>query len=372
MTQTKSDPLYWLTSLRSKWVGNSAFSKIKGESTPSFLCYGEPDKVVRLSPDVFNKRKYWYIIGDIHGDMYALFQEVMFIRKEHLDDKHGFGIIFLGDLIDRGPHPLECLWFLLKFSESYPDQLLWIAGNHDIAFSRNEEENSYTSSVSPAEFLECLNSQQIDSVYKDFGKEYIELAAGLPRAVLLPDGLLLTHGGFPLVDLQSQLEQCKDDAQRQQWLNSPAALQDFTWTRITRYPKKRPNRESKGCSYGYKDFEAFCNATTDFFPVKRLVTAHEHPDGGFDLHPEWKDTPALTLTGFGFHPNYESAEAYNSNYRDHLVIARCRENDLPEIIKIPVDRHDLKAFYDAEIAPRFASAAAPSDALTADATKLQA
>ena len=353
MSSNSGDALKWLLNFRKDMWGKSVFRTIAGDNKPKFIHYGSPNKVYMMTQEVFNERDHWYVLGDIHGDFFALYSAIQYIRDLHVDDKNKFGIIFLGDLIDRGPHPMECLWYLLRISQLHPEQVLWIAGNHDIAFSHNEEENCFASSVSPAEFLDCLNNSTIESKYKDFGREYIELTRDLPRAALLPDGLLLTHGGFPLTDLQQQLLECKDDNEKIQWLNSTAALQDFTWTRITSYRKKLPNRNSKGCSYGYSDFEAFCEATKDFFPAKRLVTAHEHPAGGFDLHLAWKNNPALTLTGFGFHQNYDCAEAFSSRYRDNLIIARCRKDDIPEVIQIPVDRQNLQEYFEAEIAPRF-------------------
>ena len=102
--------------------------------------------------------------------------------------------------------------------------------------------------------------------------------------------------------------------------------------------------------------------------MSRLVTGHDHPAGGADLHPEWKTHPALTLKGYGFAEDYEHSEAFNSRYQDDLVVGRCRRDDLPEVIRIPVDREDLSSFFQQEIALSFKASASPvTEAGQADA-----
>ena len=331
-----------------------AWQSFVGQNKPPLLHYDSAEKVVTISEKEWGVPENWFVLGDIHGDFYALWNTLNYIHTTCPD----FRLVFLGDLVDRGRHPMECLWFLLTFAKLNPDRVLWLAGNHDVGIQ--ETDKSFSASVLPSEFLDHLN--KIDSwtpFRRQFGREYIELVKGLPRAALFPDGLLVTHGGFPLVDLQSDLAKLTTVQEKRVWLNSPEALQDYTWTRITRFPKKIPNRQSTGCSYGFKDFEAFCEATKDFFPASRLVTGHDHPTGGVDLHPEWKTNPALTLKSYGFADDYEHPEAFNSRYQDHLVVGRCRRDDLPEVIRIPVDREDLSNFFQKEIAPEFSSGANP-------------
>lgn len=324
-----------------------AIASFYGRTQPPLLFYGQSEKVVKMSAEDIGDPANWFIIGDIHGDYFALRNAV-----EHISNLcPSFRLIFLGDLVDRGPHPMECLWYILGLAKEYPQRILWIAGNHDIGVFQDPTSSSFRSVVSPSEFLDHLNQEDSWLPFRmRFGAEFIELVEGLPRAVLLPDGLLITHGGFPHTDLQSELTSCVTHEEKCAWLNSPRCLHDFTWTRITRYPSRIPNRAASGCSYGFKNFEAFCVATQNFFPTARLVTGHDHPLGGFDRHPEWVKNPALTLTGFAFHQDYEDSDAFNDRYQDYLVIGRCRWNDIPEVIQICVNRIDLAAFHAAEIA----------------------
>ena len=327
-----------------------AWASFVKDNRPNLLYYGEQRKAVRITPEVWGKAEDWYVIGDIHGDFFALFN---CLKHIHITNK-SFKLILLGDLVDRGPHPLECLWLILYLVDRYPGRILWLAGNHDVGIVEREDK-SFASTVQPAEFVDELN--KIDSwtpFRREFGREYIELVRDLPRAALSPDGTLFTHGGFPLVDLHKDLAGKATLDEKLDWLNSDKALLDFTWTRITRYQKKIPNRASTGCSYGFADFAAFCDAVKDFYPVKRLVTGHEHPAGGVDEHPAWKDHRALTLKGFGFDGNqYEKAQAFNERYQDQLVLGRCRTDDIPEVVRFPVNRDDLTDFFDKELASRF-------------------
>lgn len=69
------------------------------------------------------------IIGDVHG---CLDELKLLIRKCELKkDDH---IIFLGDLINKGPHSIECLEYIQFISEFYMVDL--IIGNHEEKFLR--------------------------------------------------------------------------------------------------------------------------------------------------------------------------------------------------------------------------------------------
>lgn len=325
---------------------HQSWGSFNRDALPRLLFYGR-SKFCQFSADKLHAADQWFVIGDIHGDFFALHTIVSYIRKACPQ----FGIIFLGDLIDRGPHPIECLWYLLKVADDHPERVLWLAGNHDVGARYDEDTGVFRSTVEPAEFVADLNI--VDSfapLRRAFGREYIELADGLPRAALMPDGLLLTHGGFPHTDLQAEVANMTLNSDRRKWLESEPVVRDFTHLRITKYPLRRPNRLSISCSYGYQDFDSFKQAMAGY-GIKRLVTGHQHAAMGFEDHPEWAKHghEALTLTGFGFADAYDRPESYATNYRRTLVFGRCRPDQIPEVIQIPVDEHDLQSFFDSEI-----------------------
>jgi hypothetical protein len=337
------------------WNTLEAFKQINSQSledlTLSMLA--EPDKIpliaygkkeVAVIPiNEYSNPNDWYVIGDLHGDFFAFSNQLHWIKTNNPN----FKLIFLGDLIDRGPHPLEVLKLMLQTIHDYPNRVLWIAGNHDEAIYLNDK-GEFSSSVLPAEFTDTLNQKDDHTeIRQRFGVGFIEISNRLPRAAVFPDGLLVTHGGFPLTDLQSLLTPEDTIEQKIAWLNSSESLQDFTWTRITDWPKKIPNRTTKGCSYGFKDFAAFCESSKGLFnsPIERLLTGHEHPSGGYDKHVTWVDHPAITLKGFGFYSDYDQPQAYATKYDKELVIGQLFPNQMPEVIKIPVIEKDLFNFF---------------------------
>ena len=308
------------------------------------LHFDQSQKIGRIDAKTMGEAADWFFIGDLHGDYFALHTLLRYAQSTRPNCK----ILFLGDMVDRGDYPFECIFLLLEWGMAHPGRLAWIAGNHDIAVVLQEGERRFASLVSPAEVLDVLNA---DDTLKGFrfalGRFLLELGQRLPRALLFPDGLLATHGGFPLADLQMQGRQAKDEASFMAWLNSENCLKDFTWTRIHRAPKKTPDRYSTGAQYGFKDFEAFCALSTQWFPVKRMVTGHEHPVEGYALHSTYILNPALTLTGFGFHHMKAMPHAYH-HYREALFIGQGRVGELPAVLPVPVDREELQWMYPEE------------------------
>jgi hypothetical protein len=282
----------------------------------------------------------WFILGDLHGDIFALASLLSHLESLYAD----FGLISLGDLLDRGPHPAECVALLLDLAARRPGRVIWIAGNHDEGLRFDAAQQRFVSSVHPAEFAEQLN--QSGDVW--LGQALQSLVASLPRALLWPDGVLLTHGGMPHTDLQKQLPEGASEEEVIRWLNLEASLRDFTWTRICRYKMKFPNRTSSGSQYGYEDFAGFCSRTVPHFPVRALVTGHEHPEGGVDEHASWIVHPALTLSGFAFGDSFNPA-TYLDDYLPAIPFAQLKQNERPAVYLLSVDRMALTRFYEAEI-----------------------
>lgn len=304
-----------------------------------FLFAREFPLIKRLAPEEVGRPDRWFFLGDIHGDFLALHRQIARIAALEPD----FRVVFLGDLADRGPDSAECFGLLLRRAVQFPGRIAWIAGNHDICFARDGDR--FSSSVDPSEFLGFLNggTDAGRAARIRLGDDFIRTTARLPRAILFPDGLLATHGGFPLVDLHKQVSSGMAPEELFAWLTREACLQDFTWTRITRYKRKSPNRLTKGCSYGFEDFEDFCRLFSEAMPVRRMITGHEHNDEGWVAHASYKTNPACTLTGFGY-PCMGSPDTAEY-YRKSWFVARHRENQLPDPLEIPVPEDQLRLFY---------------------------
>jgi hypothetical protein len=63
-------------------------------------------------------------VGDIHGDLNSMINAFsMFEKNSH--------IVFLGDIVDRGPNSFECIIILFLFKILYPEKVHIIRGNHE-------------------------------------------------------------------------------------------------------------------------------------------------------------------------------------------------------------------------------------------------
>lgn len=298
-------------------------------------------RVHKLTEEEAGPIHHWFFIGDIHGDFYAL--HALIRAAENLDPD--CRIAFLGDIGDRGHLPFECIFLLLDWSVRHPGRLAWIAGNHDIAYGISGDR--FVSDCSPAEMLDELNrADERSAQRRGIGTFFIKLVSLLPRALLFPDGLLATHGGMPHSDLQKLAGPLDGEAEFLEWLNSADCLEDFTWNRISRYPRKVPDRNSSGPQYGFKDFEAFCELNPAAFPAKAMVTGHEHAEGGADTNPTYQKYPVLTLLGQGFSDliSRDAASLY-TQYRQFLRMGRGVAGRAPEVIDVPVNRGELLMVY---------------------------
>jgi Calcineurin-like phosphoesterase len=320
------------------------------------LYYAQENKFVVVDNTEWGDPNRWFFIGDIHADFFALHTLLHKVRTLRPD----FKLVFLGDLIDRGEHPIECFLLLVEWAIQHPQQVIWIAGNHDIGLSYDENNRIFRSEVEPSEAADILNFRNMrnrenslihnpladafDGFRRAVGKLFVLIASHLPRAVLFPDGLLATHGGIPHSDLQLKGKDAPTKDALMAWLNAPECLQDFTWTRLTKWAKKIPNRASRGCDFGYQDFEMFCEIVSRFFPVNRMIRGHDHPKIGWEQHREYKHRPAMTLTGFGFHYMLDAPERFEY-YKPVLVLARYVRDSLPEIIEALYNKNDLEGLY---------------------------
>jgi hypothetical protein len=142
--------------------------------------------------------------------------------------------------------------------------------------------------VSPSDFADTLDATD-DEVAHRLGRAAIRLFASRPRALFFPDGLLVAHGGIPLLDLHADLEARGD------W-NDPRVLSDFVWTRA--HPKARrkmPNRASRGSQFGHEDFADFCALATRLGrPITHMVRGHDHVEERWAVYPAYAAHPLLT------------------------------------------------------------------------------
>lgn len=136
----------------------------------------EETLLLELSVDDFDSEI--FVIGDIHGNMKSLLRLIEII--EQANPKY---VIFLGDIVDRGPYQLECLILILTLKIQQTDKYFFLKGNH-----------------------ESLEINQYYGFYKDFMyrfkdkkkfKDVLALFKVLPFCALVNRSILCLHGGIP-------------------------------------------------------------------------------------------------------------------------------------------------------------------------------
>ena len=296
------------------------------------------DKVIQVS-DLDTERRLW-IIGDLHGDLLALEAALAATRNLELQSNGSQPqIVFLGDLFDDEGFGLEVLLRVFELIVDAPDRVCIIAGNHDEALSYDGVR--FASSVEPSDFADFLNANLAHEWIERAGKVAVRLFARAPRALFFPDGLLVAHGGFPLVDLHAQLAETGD------W-NDPMCLSDFVWTRA--HPKARqklPNRFSRGSQFGYEDFAAFCSLSTRLGrPIMRMVRGHDHVEERYAAYPAYRAHPVLTTVALSRRLSRESFGPYERV----PTIAQFVEGTLPWVYRLHIPAGIIREVYP-ELAP---------------------
>lgn len=231
--------------------------------------------------------KVWFL-GDIHGDLLALDSAIDYIDSECPDAT----IVFLGDLFDDEGFGYEVVLRVFQLVAERPGRIGYIVGNHDVSLNADDGNPvTFSSSVSPSDFADFLNSHREDPVACGVGQFAIRFFRFAPRAIFLPDGLVVVHGGVPL-GLRFPSIAVPGDLERAE------CLQDFVWTRAhERARKKIPNPTSKTSEFGFEDFSAFCGhvSTTLGIPANRMVRGHDHFEACHSIYERWTRNPCLTV-----------------------------------------------------------------------------
>ncbi|MFX0008919.1 MAG: metallophosphoesterase [Candidatus Hermodarchaeota archaeon] len=119
-----------------------------------------------------------YVIGDIHGNLKSLTELIQLVKVNNPNL-----VIFLGDLVDRGPNQLECLLAVLVLKILDPKRYYILKGNHE-----SEEINRYYGFYE--DFTQKLGHRvQFDSIN--------DIYTHLPYCALINDHILCVHGGIP-------------------------------------------------------------------------------------------------------------------------------------------------------------------------------
>jgi hypothetical protein len=277
----------------------------------------------------------WFI-GDIHGDMLAFRALTHYAMELSSRNQRKALLFFLGDLFDDGDLAHGVLVDFFDLMLKFPGRVAFVAGNHDVGLMHDQQSGSFKSSVSPSDFADWLNLPSRSAEWREFARVAIDFFRAAPRAVLLPDGTLVAHGGFPLPDRHDRI-QCAED------LNDEGCLEDFVWTRAHETARRRvPNRSTRGCSFGFQDFDAFCDLTAKILPlpVRRLIRGHDHVSERWSKPPSYARHPLLTINAM----SWKQRDPFGS-FERKPVIARWVRDQLPEVHRIEIPAERIREVY---------------------------
>lgn len=165
----------------------------------------EANSVIIEKEPLWNNLRYEHgpfdIIGDVHGchtELEMLLKKLGYKTKitnngaNHYEISHPEGrkVIFLGDLVDRGPNTPEVLRLVMSMVKS--GSAFCIAGNHDIKLAKKLKGKDIKISHGLAESLEQLQKEK-----PEFIKEVVNFIDSLVTHYVLDNGkLVVAHGGL--------------------------------------------------------------------------------------------------------------------------------------------------------------------------------
>jgi len=197
------------------------------------------------------------IIGDIHGNLPALIK-----IKEKIDDLKPELILFLGDIVDRGPYQLECLCYIISLKISEPKRYYILKGNHETI-----EINKYYG------FLEVFLNK-FGSVERI--NHLLELYNSLPICAIVDKKIFCVHGGIPqnidFINILKKIDKIKNIEKNPEV--SKGVFQMIWNDPIDniQIPYFTNSFRGEGIKkYGYKAFEDFM----EHYDFKFLIRSHE-------------------------------------------------------------------------------------------------
>jgi predicted phosphodiesterase len=213
-----------------------------------------------LNLNIKEQEGFYYVIGDIHGNLNSL---LYFIDK--INKSKPKKVVFLGDIVDRGANQLECLILVLVMKIISPHQIFLIRGNHE-TLDMNRAYGFYQ------EFVNIF-------YHYDWFNEILSLYDVLPICATLDHSILCVHGGIPTdFSILNRIYKIKTYDSREIYENKGDALFQMMWN--------DPKEDLKGFSQSFRGKGIYFfgkDVFNDFMKTnnfKFLIRSHEcFPEG---------------------------------------------------------------------------------------------
>ena len=252
------------------------------------------------------------IVGDIHGQFHDMVEMMDKLTPQLEDeDKPEFGMLFLGDYVDRGTYCIEVLAYLLSLKINYPKRFIMLRGNH--------ESRQMTEYFTFRE--ECLRKYDME-VYEACNS----LFDCLPLACTVNGLYLCVHGGISpeltrTEDINAKVDRFQEPPNIGMFCDllwsdpiyevADACAQDFL------------RNDDRDCSfrYGLRPLKTLLRGNR----LLTLIRAHEVQPDGFNAHLwEGQDNFPLVMTIF-------SAPNYCGSYNNRAAIAVSSQKELEQL-----------------------------------------
>ncbi len=276
-----------------------------------------------------------WIIGDLHGDLLALYALTRFAENMSQVEGHRALFCFLGDLFDDGPFGHAVLREVLSRLHAAETQGYFVVGNHDLSPGWDAGSNRFTATVAPHDFVDWLNDREPNCAWRELARNAISWFAHAPRALLLQDGTLIAHGGCVHSDRLALLQQ-------PDWRSNPDVMEDLVWLRAHETAKRKiPNRTARGCQFGTENFADFLAALSQVTgtPIRQVIRGHDHVVNRWAA-PESYRGRLITLNAM----SWRQRDGMGAFVRQP-VIARHRADRFPELFQIEIPSEHIIALY---------------------------
>lgn len=160
------------------------------------------DVVVRRVPlwtDRRAERGPFDVIGDVHGcadELEALLRQLGYRRDQEGPYRHPHGrkVVFVGDLVDRGPRIVDAVQMAIEMVEA--GSAFCVPGNHDVKLLRYLRGQNV--SVSDGLETSIREIEALEASARDaFSARFIEFVDGLVSHLVFDDGkLVVAHAGM--------------------------------------------------------------------------------------------------------------------------------------------------------------------------------
>lgn len=249
-------------------------------------------------------------IGDIHSSLHSLYDIINDNRDKFEGDtmklKPDNYIIFLGDLIDRGPYSMEILLFVFNLKFKNPTQVYIINGNHEdynvYELGGTFNEFQYQFNIGPTEKTDPVHD--INEAKKEIFRTTMHY---LPSVIYLNfkgNWYHLSHGGMPMPfnDMKPFLDSPltlyywgRNDP------NNGYKWTDFTQGEFSEIARTRgfddyDKGEDRGALYNPKKTKEYLNHHN----IKSIISGHQDQTHIL-LHVDKEDLdPSINVAGYEF------------------------------------------------------------------------